>query len=331
MIVSGFRPLTGAQCESTTCRNLLASEGLELSEPMVFGLGSGLDFNYMERYDRKTDLREPMVFCTAIPGRMAKNLGEALGPKLIIEETVSRSQARENLLRRLDSGKPYGLKLDGYYLEYVERKAHFNAYFVTACGYDDTNLYLVDVGSSEIRKSSLCGIEQARSAKGFLASKNMGIYYDWRPLVPFEHALKVALSKTVMEMLYDQSSFRGVKGIEKFGERVRGWRKNPNFKYQLINHYLAWEGEAGGRGGFRKLYADFLEEASIVLNNPRLGAAGEALRSVASDWAGIDGRLRQMCTEQDGLSSGLNEVSKVIKRQAKLEAEAFRLIEAAIC
>ena len=330
MIVSGFKPLTGVQCESTMCRNLLTSEGLELSEAMVFGLGSGVGFTYMDRGDRKTGLREPVVFCTAKPGEMAKNLAERLELRLIQEETVNRAEARSNLLRRLDGGKPYGLKLDRFYLDYMERRAHFSAHYITACGYDESNLYVVDIGSQEIRKPSFQCIEQARSAKGFMASKNLGLYYEWQIPSAFEGALRKALSKTTTEMLCVASASSGVRGMDKFAERVVGWRKNPNFKYQLMNHYVAWEGEGGARGGFRKLFASFLEEAAIVLNNRELGEAGERFQIIAEGWSAADEIIRELCLEQDSLPSRLAELAKAIRRLAKLEAEGYRRIEQAI-
>ena len=39
---------TGEHCASTALRNLLAYHGTELSEPMVFGLASGLGFFYFK-------------------------------------------------------------------------------------------------------------------------------------------------------------------------------------------------------------------------------------------------------------------------------------------
>lgn len=330
MIVAGFKPLTGVHCESTTCRNLLASEGVELPESMVFGLGSGIGFTYMERCDRRTGLREPLVSCASRPGGLAENIGGALGMKLVQEETVSRNQAKANLLRRLDSGRPYGLKLDRFYLDYVDRKAHFNAYYLTACGYDESYLYIVDVGSDEIRRSSLQGIEQARSTKGFMASKNLGLYYEPGRLADIEVAIRHSLLKTVMEMLYSNSTFSGVKGMEKFAERLGGWRRNPNFRYQLLNHYLVWEGQGEARGGFRRLFASFLEEASIMLHNSELKLAGESFQDIAEGWTEIDELLKQLCSEQDGLSSRLSDGSKAIRKQARLETEALRMIERAI-
>jgi hypothetical protein len=330
VIVTGFKPLSGVHCESTTCRNLLASEGVGLPESMVFGIGSGIDFTYVERCDRRTGLREPLVSCTSGPGRLAENAGRALGMKLVQEETVSRNQARANLLKRLDSGKPYGLKLDRFYLDYVERKTHFNAHYLTACGYDESYLYVVDVGGDEIRKSSLQAIEQARSTKGYMASKNLSLYYEPGAVTDIEVAIRYSLLKTVSGMLYGSSTFSGVKGMEKFAERLGGWRRNPNFRYQLLNHYLAWEGMGEARGGFRRLFASFLKEASAVLHNSELGLAGESFESIADGWSGIDGLLKQSCSDQDAQSSILSDGSKAIRKQARLETEAFRKIERAV-
>ncbi len=44
MIIEKFTHYPGVHCESTAIRDLLAFEGLHFSEPMIFGLGSGLNF-----------------------------------------------------------------------------------------------------------------------------------------------------------------------------------------------------------------------------------------------------------------------------------------------
>lgn len=43
MIIENFRPFEGENCESTTVGNLLKNNGIELSEPMLFGIGEGLE------------------------------------------------------------------------------------------------------------------------------------------------------------------------------------------------------------------------------------------------------------------------------------------------
>jgi len=329
MIVQGFKPVTGVHSESTTCRNLLAFIGLELSEPLVFGLGAGVGFTYLERVDRKTGLREPMVFGRISPGRIAQNLASSLRLKLVVEETVNRVKAWENLLRRLDSNKLYGLKLDMYYLDYLERRVHFNAHYVTACGYDEQFLYVVDVGTPEIRKTSLRGIEQGRAAKGFLSSRNLGFYFLEGEASSLEAAILVAIQKAASQMLRAESGTDGVKGMMRFAERLRTWKKHPNNKYMFWNHYIMWEKAGTGGSGFRRLYSEFLREASAILNKRTLLEAADEYEGIASDWTEISGLIRALCDEPS-MDDLMGEISKKIRKQARLEEEVFKSLLKAI-
>jgi hypothetical protein len=97
-----------------------------------------------------------------------------------------------------------------------------------------------------------------------------------------------------------------------------------------MNHYVTWEGKGEARGGFRRLFATFLEEASAILNDHELGLAGEYFRVLAEGWSEIDEAFRELCHEQDSLPSRLTEAARAIKKQAKLEAEAYGRISRAI-
>jgi len=46
MIINDFKGFQGQHCESTATASLLRHAGMEMSEPMVFGLGQGLGFIY---------------------------------------------------------------------------------------------------------------------------------------------------------------------------------------------------------------------------------------------------------------------------------------------
>jgi len=319
--------LGGVHCESTACRNLLAAEGLTLSEPMIFGLGSGIGFTYFEHADRKTGLREPLVWGKNRPGEIARNLAEVLQIRLVVEETVNRGRAWRNLIGRLDVGKPYGLKLDRYYLDYLEIKVHHYAHYLVACGYDDEFLYVVDEGSPQVRLTSLKGVELARSVKGFLSSKNLGFYFEIRPIVDLEEAVRLALRRSASQMLQTDVGFVGVRGIRKFAERLGSWKDNPNFKYHLLSHYLQWERLGTGGGGYRKLYSRFLVEASTVLGKERLRSAGELYDSIGSKWEEIDEQLKSLCEESVINVAALMEASKKIRRQAALEEMVFKMVQ----
>ena len=47
-IIDGVSTAGGAHCETTALGVLLRHAGLDLSEPMLFGLGSGLSFIYWD-------------------------------------------------------------------------------------------------------------------------------------------------------------------------------------------------------------------------------------------------------------------------------------------
>ena len=44
MIIKNFKPFEGQHCETTATGSLLLHQGINLSEPMLFGLGEGLNF-----------------------------------------------------------------------------------------------------------------------------------------------------------------------------------------------------------------------------------------------------------------------------------------------
>ncbi|HFC00693.1 MAG TPA: lantibiotic ABC transporter, partial [Phaeodactylibacter sp.] len=44
MIIKKFKPFKGQHCETTATGSLLLQIGIELSEPMLFGIGEGLGY-----------------------------------------------------------------------------------------------------------------------------------------------------------------------------------------------------------------------------------------------------------------------------------------------
>ncbi|CAM5585640.1 Lantibiotic ABC transporter OS=Streptomyces glaucescens OX=1907 GN=SGLAU_01815 PE=4 SV=1 [Streptomyces glaucescens] len=44
----------------------------------------------------------------------------------------------------IDAGRPVGLQLDSYHLDYFTSKVHFGGHVVAMYGYDDHDAYLVD-------------------------------------------------------------------------------------------------------------------------------------------------------------------------------------------
>jgi len=93
-VVDGFVHRPGVHCDSTSLRDIFEFHNYILSEPMIFGLGSGLGFLYWK------DKRMPFPF---VGGRinlldLTKNLCNNMNVKVNIHETKSRKKALNVLI-----------------------------------------------------------------------------------------------------------------------------------------------------------------------------------------------------------------------------------------
>ena len=140
MIIENVAFPGGQHCETTTLGALLRHEGIDLSEPMLFGLGEGLGFVY---WDAK-NMDFPFLGGRTKPATITRTVADRLSLTLHIKETASPRKAWQNVAAALSAGRPAGLQLDSYHLDYFTTRVHFGGHFVAMYGYDDTHAYLVD-------------------------------------------------------------------------------------------------------------------------------------------------------------------------------------------
>lgn len=138
--VKDIDPRGMRHCETTALGVLLRHEGIDLSEPMLFGLGSGLSFIY---WDGKA-MGFPFLGGRVKPFELTRNLTAALGLDLVVGDTTSARKAWRNVAAPIDAGRPVGLQLDSYHLDYFGTKAHFGGHVVAMYGYDEQDAHLVD-------------------------------------------------------------------------------------------------------------------------------------------------------------------------------------------
>jgi hypothetical protein len=111
----------GQHCETTATGTLLRQLDIELSEPMLFGLGQGLGFIF---WNMKT-MDFPFIGGRIKTDLLTLNIAKNLNLELTINETSSIQKAWDNVKQLLDNGKVVGLKLDCYHLEYFSNPFHF--------------------------------------------------------------------------------------------------------------------------------------------------------------------------------------------------------------
>ena len=135
-----IKPFIGKHCESTTAGTLLGQLGIELSEPLLFGLGQGIGFVIWNM----KGMDFPFMGGRIKPDLLTRNIAGNLDLTLTFKETSSQRKAWREVKYLLDNGKAVGLKLDCFHLEYFTNPIHFAGHYVTIVGYDDKNAYLVD-------------------------------------------------------------------------------------------------------------------------------------------------------------------------------------------
>lgn len=319
------KPYIGQHCESTATGTLLGQIGVELSEPMLFGLGEGLSFIF---WNMKI-MDFPFIGGRVKPDLLTANIAKNLGLKLIVKETSSKTKAWQEVKQLLDSNKAVGLKLDCYHLEYFSNPIHFAGHYVAIVGYDDSKALLVDTKQqgSEV-STSLKSLELARSEKGAMSSRNL--YYILEndgETTPLKQAVVAAIRSNIKQYLNPPISNLGWRGIEKTSSEIIKWfDRSKDIKTEFATSAMIMERAGTGGALFRNLYRDFLKEAYELTGNKAIGEAHKAFVSVAQGWSDVIALFEKVA--ETGERAYVLQASEKLKALAVQEKEAVQLLEA---
>lgn len=318
-----IKPFIGQHCESTATGTLLNQLGIELSEPMLFGLGEGLGFVL---WNMKT-MNMPFIGGRIKPDLLTQNIAKNLGLKLEVKETSSKDKAWKSVKGLLDRGKAVGLKLDCYHLEYFTNPIHFAGHYVAIIGYDDKDAFLVDTaqqGGEVI--TSLKSLEQARSEKGSMSSKNLFYTIEkGKELIPLKEAIMKAIHSNAVTYLNPAIKNLAYKGIYKTSDEILKWFNNSKSIEEDFK-MTAMLMERAGTGGaiFRNLYRDFLEEAYTITNNYNIKTAYLDFIEIAKNWETIIAIFKKISDTKDRYS--ILEASEMMKKISVQEKEAMYIL-----
>ena len=125
-MIADFSHQHAAHCESGVMSTMLKHHGMDVSEPMAFGLSSSLAFAYLP-FIKISGM--PLVAYRTPPRRIIKGLQKRLGLKMRFARFSDPGAGMEALDRALDAGRLLGLQTSVYWLPYFppEMRFHFNA------------------------------------------------------------------------------------------------------------------------------------------------------------------------------------------------------------
>lgn len=315
-----------AHCESGTIRNLVVHSGLEISEPLVFGISSGIFFGYM-----KTPMREfPTTFTRIRPGKILENFSKITGVKFVKKRYSDPEKAEKELDAMLEQNIPVGLQVDFFFMDFFPswHRVHINVHYIVVIGKEGDHYIVSDAYHPTIAKLHRDSLRKGRFAKGSMAPKGLMFYPVEVPKeILLEKGIKQGIKKTVFNMLKIPMPFLGVKGIRRFGDKISGWPEYARNEEQLAHNIFMvttmLEDQGTGGAGFRYIYASFLDEAATILGEPVFKEYAKRMMEIGDDWRNISLFASRIAKRRDLGKEKLQEMGELIGKIAEQEYSFF--------
>lgn len=306
--------------------NLLQHNSIDfITEPMAFGIGAGLF--YIQIPFLKVN-GGPAISFRSMPGAIFSRTCKALGVKLERKKFKDPVKAQQYLDEKIKEGTLVGCQVGVFHLPYFpkEYRFHFNAHNILVYGKEENEYFISDPVMEEVTTIEEKALEKVRFAKGALAPKGQIYFPTHVPNITDEviqKAIKKGIKNNAFYMLNIPTQILGVKGIKRTARKIRKWHDQlgPVTAGRYLGQIVRMQEEIGtGGGGFRFLYAAFLEQSYEYIPNEKLlkiseefTKAGDMWRDSAVHMAGIlKGRLEG---QQEYLKSAamLDEIAAVEK------------------
>lgn len=328
-----FDHLQGAHCETATLASLLRHRGLSLSEPLVFGIGSGFFFGYLP-FLKVTDKKFPLVTFRAPPGAILRKVSRRLGLRFHDRTFRDPAEAMAALDQCLDQGIPTAVQTGVFYLPYLPGafRFHFNAHNIIVFGREGDDYLISDPVLAEPVRCSRRDLQRARFARGEMAPKGR-LYYPTRvpTAVDLGRPIRDGLKDSVFQMLRIPFPLVGVRGIRRLAKVVREWprRLTPEMAALNVGHLVLLLEEIGtGGAGFRFMFGAFLQEAADRLGLPDLQEPARQFVAAGDLWREFALLASRTCKGRTDIPNPYDRLGEILVQCADRETEALRRVGA---
>jgi hypothetical protein len=282
-----FQHHQSAHCENGVTSNLLKFYGIHLSEPMVFGIGSGFFFSHMP-FIKLNGMA--VTSFRVLPGWIFKRVTHRLGIRVRRHKFSNDDRAMKQMDKLLDKGIPVGMLVGVFQLPYFpkEYRFHFNAHNITVFGKEDDRYIVSDPVMENIETLTAEELRKVRFAKGTYPPKGRMYYIAYVPeKADIKSAIIKGIRKTAKDMLTIPVPMFGIDGIRFLAGRMRRWPVKFGAKpaAQNLAQVIRMLEEIGtGGAGFRFIYAAFLQESSVILQKPWLNDLSTEMTAIGDLW-----------------------------------------------
>lgn len=316
-----FEHQQAAHCETGVVSNLMRHHGLPLSEPMAFGLASGLTFAYLPIV-KINGL--PLMAYRMPPRMIIKLLAKRIdGLNIRFETFRDELQGMHALDAKLANNEVVGLQTSVFFLPYFPQamRFHFNAHNLLVYGKEEDRYHISDPVFSHTVQTDIASLQKARFTRGALAPKGMMYYLESVPdAINFEKIVPKAIRFTSrMNGRWNPLPFAGINGMNMIARKIEKLHKaDPRYARLFLGHIVRMQEEIGtGGAGFRFMYAAFLQESSEKFSDKLLAQLAQEMTQAGDEWrefALLAARMSKQRGDQD-----FCDIAQQLRKAAKME------------
>lgn len=326
MSIISYQHKMAAHCETGTITGLLNYHGLNVTEPLIFGVANGIFFGYM----KMPSFEFPIFFVRTRPGEIRKKIAKRFNIQFYTKKYKKPADAQNELDQLLEKNIPVVVKVDFFYMNYLKpwMRVHNNAHFITVIGKKDSKYMVSDCYYHEVAEIDADSLSKGRFAGGMESPKGF-MYY---PLnipkeIELEKNIITGIRKAAYNMLKIPLPFLGVKGINRFADKVVTWpglaRDTGHLSHEVMKINLLLEDQGTGGAGFRFMYATFLRQASEILKNEELSVFSKRMMEIGNGWREVSVCAIRMNKDKDFSEKRFKELSDLIRGRAEVEKVLF--------
>jgi hypothetical protein len=326
-----YKHKQAGHCESGATSNLFNHYGVELSEPMAFGIGNGLFFSYIPFLKLQF---APMISFRNFPNMVFKKGTQNLGVEAtVIKNIKDPKQAMDLLDRNLEKGIPTGLQVGVFNLTFFppEYRMHYNMHNLVAFGKKGNDYIVSDTVLESPQWISYDDLLRVRYAKGAFAPKGKMYWITkMNPDMDLRTAVAKGIKRTVYDMIKVPFPLIGTKGIRWMARDLKKWPGklgNDKASFYLGQILRMAEDFGTGGAGFRYIYGNFLKEAGEKLGNDQLIEASDMMGKTANKWREFTFIGARNCKDRSKPEEDYNMLSKMLTEIANDEEKVYKKLD----
>lgn len=329
-MILNFQHNQSSHCENGVISNLLKHYGINISEAMIFGTGSGLFFGYMPFLKLN---KIPVATFRPVPGIIFKRATKRMGIGIFKSSFKNPEKAMDALDLALEQNRPVGLQVGAYHLTYFPRalRFHFNMHNIVVFGKEDNIYHISDPVLENTTTLTREELIRVRYAKGpFAPGGKMYYPISFPEKISLETAIKKGISNTCNQMLNIPIPIFGVKGIRYFAKRMENWPHKLGDKTAAVwlGQFIRMMEEIGtGGAGFRFIYAAFLQESAIILKKPELKQLSSDMTQIGDKWREFSVNAARNCKGRGEKIVTYTELSQMLKNIADKEEILYKQLK----